>query len=307
MVGFSLFFINLQQKFNTKMKYIQVKFTAEPDSQDVRDIIAALAGEEGFESFTDEPDGLVGYCQENLFNEETLGHTLQNLPVPNVKVTFTASHIEDKNWNEEWEKGGFEPIIIDNRCAIVCKNMEDEATAAQNSLDTIPMKIVIDAKQAFGTGTHETTQMIVSLLLSLDLTDKRVLDCGCGTGILGIVAAKCGAKEVVCYDIDEWSVRNAEHNAELNGVELDVLEGDKSVLSHVSGVFDVIMANINRNIILEDIEDFVSVMTTDSKIILSGFYEQDAESILQKAAELGLKESQRLLNHDWCCLLLERG
>ena len=289
------------------MKYIQVKFTAEPDSLDVRDIIAALAGEEGFESFTDEPDGLVGYCQENLFNEETLGHTLQNLPVPNVKVTFTASHIEDKNWNEEWEKGGFEPIIIDNRCAIVCKNMEDEATAAQNSLDTIPMKIVIDAKQAFGTGTHETTQMIVSLLLDQDLTDKRVLDCGCGTGILGIVAAKCGAKEVVCYDIDEWSVRNAEHNAELNGVELDVLEGDKSVLSHVSGVFDVIMANINRNIILEDIEDFVSVMTTDSRIILSGFYEQDAESILQKAAELGLKESQRLLNHDWCCLLLERG
>ena len=289
------------------MKYIQVKFTAEPDSLDVRDIIAALAGEEGFESFTDEPDGLVGYCQENLFNEETLGHTLQNLPVPNVKVTFTASHIEDKNWNEEWEKGGFEPVIIDNRCAIVCKNMEDEATAAQNSLDTIPMKIVIDAKQAFGTGTHETTQMIVSLLLGQDLTDKRVLDCGCGTGILGIVAAKCGAKEVVCYDIDEWSVRNAEHNAELNGVELDVLEGDKSVLSHVSGVFDVIMANINRNIILEDIEDFVSVMTTDSRIILSGFYEQDAESILQKAAELGLKESQRLLNHDWCCLLLERG
>ena len=289
------------------MKYIQVKFTAEPDSQDVRDIIAALAGEEGFESFTDEPDGLVGYCQENLFNEETLGHTLQNLPVPDVKVSFTASHIEDKNWNEEWEKGGFEPIIIDNRCAIVCKNMEDEATAAQNSLDTIPMKIVIDAKQAFGTGTHETTQMIVSLLLNQDLTDKRVLDCGCGTGILGIVAAKCGAKEVVCYDIDEWSVRNAEHNAELNSVELDVLEGDKSVLSHVSGVFDVIMANINRNIILEDIEDFVSVMTTDSKIILSGFYEQDAESILQKAAELGLKESQRLLNHDWCCLLLERG
>ena len=148
--------------------------------------------------------------------------------------------------------------------------------------------------------------MIVSLLLNQDLKEKRVLDCGCGTGILGIVAAKCGAKEVVSYDIDEWSVRNAEHNAELNGVELDVLEGDKRVLSHVSGVFDVILANINRNIILEDIDEFVSVMTTDSKIILSGFYEQDAEAILQKANELGLKENQRLLNHDWCCLLLER-
>lgn len=232
---------------------------------------------------------------------------MQDLPLPDVKVSFTSSRVEDKNWNEEWEKAGFEPIVIDNRCAIVCKNMEEASAAAQPLLETIPMKIVIDAKQAFGTGTHETTQMIVSLLLDMDLKDKRVLDCGCGTGILGIVAAKCGAREAVCYDIDEWSVRNAQHNAGLNGVELEVLEGDRSVLSHISGVFDVIMANINRNIILDDIEDFASVMTTGSKMLLSGFYEQDADAILQKAAALGLKEHRRLLNHDWCCLLLERG
>ena len=288
------------------MKYIQVKFTAEPDSQDVRDIIAALAAEVGFDSFTDEPDGLVGYCQEDLFNKETLTEIIQILPIPDVKVSFEAAKAEDKNWNEEWEKAGFDPIIIDDRCAISCKNMEEDATATYPQLEKIPMKITIDAQQAFGTGTHETTQMIVSLLLNQDLKEKRVLDCGCGTGILGIVAAKCGAKEVVSYDIDEWSVRNAEHNAELNGVELDVLEGDRRVLSHVSGVFDVILANINRNIILEDIDEFVSVMTTESKIILSGFYEQDAEAIIQKANELGLKENQRLLNHDWCCLLLER-
>ena len=288
------------------MKYIQVKFSAEPDSQDVRDIIAALAAEVGFDSFTDEPDGLVGYCQEDLFNKETLTEIIQSLPIPDVKVSFEAAKAEDKNWNEEWEKAGFDPIIIDDRCAIICKNMEEDATATYPQLEKIPMKIAIDAQQAFGTGTHETTQMIVSLLLNQDLKEKRVLDCGCGTGILGIVAAKCGAKEVVSYDIDEWSVRNAEHNAELNGVELDVLEGDKRVLSHVSGVFDIILANINRNIILEDIDEFVSVMTTESKIILSGFYEQDAEAILQKANELGLKENQRLSNHDWCCLLLER-
>ena len=288
------------------MKYIQVKFTAEPDSQDVRDIIAALAAEVGFDSFTDEPDGLVGYCQEDFFNKETLTEIIQSLPIPDVKVSFEAAKAEDKNWNEEWEKAGFDPIIIDDRCAIICKNMEEDATATYPQLEKIPIKIAIDAQQAFGTGTHETTQMIVSLLLNQDLKEKRVLDCGCGTGILGIVAAKCGAKEVVSYDIDEWSVRNAEHNAELNGVELDVLEGDRRVLSHVSGVFDIILANINRNIILEDIDEFVSVMTTESKIILSGFYEQDAEAILQKANELGLKENQRLLNHDWCCLLLER-
>ena len=288
------------------MKYIQVKFTAEPDSQDVRDIIAALAAEVGFDSFTDEPDGLVGYCQEDLFNEETLTETMQNLPILDVKVSFDAAQAEDKNWNEEWEKAGFDPIIINNRCAIICKNMEEDAIVTYPQLETIPMKIVIDAQQAFGTGTHETTQMIVSLLLDQELKGKRTLDCGCGTGILSIVAAKSGAREAVCYDIDEWSVRNARHNAELNGVEIDVLEGDKSVLSHVNGVFDVIMANINRNIILDDLEAFAGVTTTDSKMILSGFYEQDATPILQKATELGLKEGLRLLNHGWCCLLLER-
>lgn len=287
------------------MRYIQVEFTAKPDNQDIRGIIAALAGDNGFESFSEDKDKLIGYCQEELFHAESLENTLQNFPIPDVEITFTVSNVEDRNWNEEWEKAGFDPIIIDNQCAIVCGNKLEDANHQQD-IDSIPTKIVIDAKQAFGTGTHETTQMIVSLLLSQNLTGKRVLDCGCGTGVLGIVAAKYGAKEVVAYDIDEWSVNNAQHNAELNEVELDVLEGDKRVLSHVNGVFDYVLANINRNIILEDLSAFVSVMTTNSRIILSGFYEQDAEIILKEAENLGLEECKRITNHDWCCLLLEK-
>lgn len=287
------------------MRYIQVEFTTKPDNQDIRDIIAALAGDNGFESFSEDKGKLIGYCQEELFHAESLENTLQNFPIPDVEITFTASNVEDRNWNEEWEKAGFDPIIIDNQCAIVCGNKLEDANHQQD-IDSIPTKIVIDAKQAFGTGTHETTQMIVSLLLSQNLTGKRVLDCGCGTGILGIVAAKYGAKEVVAYDIDEWSVNNAQHNAELNEVELDVLEGDKRVLSHVNGVFDYVLANINRNIILEDLSAFVSVMTTNSRIILSGFYEQDAEIILKEAENLGLEECKRVMNHNWCCLLLEK-
>ncbi len=287
------------------MRYIQVEFTANPDNQDIRDIIAALAGDNGFESFSEDKGKLIGYCQEELFHAESLENTLQNFPIPDVEITFTASNVEDRNWNEEWEKAGFDPIIIDNQCAIVCGNKLEDANHQQD-IDSIPTKIVIDAKQAFGTGTHETTQMIVSLLLNQNLTGKRVLDCGCGTGILGIVAAKYGAKEVVAYDIDEWSVNNAQHNAELNEVELDVLEGDKRVLSHVNGVFDYVLANINRNIILEDLSAFVSVMTTNSRIILSGFYEQDAEIILKEAENLGLEECKRVMNHNWCCLLLEK-
>lgn len=287
------------------MRYIQVEFTAKPDNQDIRDIIAALASDNGFESFSEDKGKLIGYCQEELFHVESLENTLQNFPIPDVEITFTASNVEDRNWNEEWEKAGFDPIIIDNQCAIVCGNKLEDANHQQD-IDSIPTKIVIDAKQAFGTGTHETTQMIVSFLLNQNLTGKRVLDCGCGTGILGIVAAKYGAKEVVAYDIDEWSVNNAQHNAEVNEVELDVLEGDKRVLSHVSGVFDFVLANINRNIILGDLSAFVSVMTTNSRIILSGFYEQDAEIILKEAENLGLEECKRVMNHDWCCLLLEK-
>ena len=287
------------------MRYIQVEFTANPDNQDIRDIIAALAGDNGFESFSEDKGKLIGYCQEELFHAESLENTLQNFPIPDVEITFTASNVEDRNWNEEWEKAGFDPIIIDNQCAIVCGNKLEDANHQQD-IDSIPTKIVIDAKQAFGTGTHETTQMIVSLLLSQNLTGKRVLDCGCGTGILGIVTAKYGAKEVVAYDIDEWSVSDAQHNAELNEVELDVLEGDKRVLSHVNGVFDYVLANINRNIILEDLSAFVSVMTTNSRIILSGFYEQDVEIILKEAENLGLEECKRVMNHNWCCLLLEK-
>ena len=287
------------------MRYIQVEFTAKPDNQDIRDIIAALAGDNGFESFSEDKGKLIGYCQEEFFHAESLENTLQNFPIPDVEITFTASNVEDRNWNEEWEKAGFDPIIIDNQCAIVCGNKLEDANHQQN-IESIPTKIVIDAKQAFGTGTHETTQMIVSLLLNQNLTGKRVLDCGCGTGILGIVAAKYGAKEVFAYDIDEWSVNNAQHNAELNEVELDVLEGDKRVLSHISGVFDFVLANINRNIILEDLSAFVSVMTTNSRIILSGFYEQDAEIILKEAENLGLEECKRVMNHNWCSLLLEK-
>ncbi len=306
MIGFPLNFIILHWKFNITMKYIQAKFIIEPDSQDARDIVAAIAGSEGFESFSDDKDGLTGFCQEELFDSESLRYTLSSFPIPDVQVTFMASQVEDKNWNEEWEKKGFEPILIDNRCAIVCQNQQSISATYHALTDTIPMKIVIDAQQAFGTGTHETTQMIVSYLLNHDLNGKRILDCGCGTGILGIVAAKCGAKETVCYDIDEWSVRNALHNAELNNVTLDVLEGDKRVLSHISGVFDTILANINRNILLNDMETFVGVMATDAMLILSGFYEADVDIILKKAVSLGLQECQRQLNHDWCCLVLKR-
>lgn len=283
------------------MKYYEAIFTITPDSEPARDIVSALAGEAGFESFDNEADGLKGYVQVDLFDKEKLNTSLNGFPIDGVHVDYKISEVNDEDWNATWEQEGFEPIKIADKCVIYDAKDADKI----NSDDSLPkMKIGIDARQAFGTGTHETTQMMVGTLLELDLKGKHVLDCGCGTGILGIVAAKCGASEVVGYDIDDWSVRNALHNAELNGVKMEVFEGDKGVLSHVSGLFDVVLANINRNILLADMPAFRDVMGSDSLLIISGFYEEDIPVLLDKAKELGLEEVSRKTNGDWACVKL---
>lgn len=283
------------------MKYYEAIFTITPDSEPARDIVSALAGEAGFESFDNEADGLKGYVQVDLFDKEKLNTSLNGFPIDGVHVDYKMSEVNDEDWNATWEQEGFEPIKIADKCVVYDAKDADKI----NSDDSLPkMKIGIDARQAFGTGTHETTQMMVGTLLELDLKGKHVLDCGCGTGILGIVAAKCGASEVVGYDIDDWSVRNALHNAELNGVKMEVFEGDKGVLSHVSGLFDVVLANINRNILLADMPAFRDVMGSDSLLIISGFYEEDIPVLLDKAKELGLEEVSRKTNGDWACVKL---
>lgn len=299
-------FFPIFYKFATKikhtMKYLQYDFKIMPDTQTARDLVAALAGEAGFESFEDYKDGIRGFVQTDQDNRPQLDAALKVFPLADTKVSYSVSEVEDKDWNETWEEKGFDPIRIGNRCIIEDARHSDDTPAEDDSA----LHIRIEARQAFGTGTHETTRMMVSTLLNMDLTGKRVLDCGCGTGILGIVAAKQGAKEVTGYDIDEWSVRNAEHNAELNGVSMDILEGDSSVLSHVSGLFDVVLANINRNVLLHDMPAFADVMATPAKLLLSGFYEEDVPLLIAKAAELGMHETARRSDGDWCCLVMEK-
>lgn len=292
------------------MKYKKVIFQIQPWSQTASDLTAALAAEAGCESFEDADEQLYAYAQTDLLDASVLSALLNDFPMPDVKVGFEVTDAEDKNWNEVWEQEGFDPIDIDGKC-IICDARRSEPDVPHSSVaasdNESPLIIPIEAKQAFGTGTHETTRMIVSTLLNIGVSGKRVLDCGCGTGILGIVAAKLDAEEVVAYDIDEWSVRNTEHNARLNHVAIQVWEGDANVLSHICGTFDVVLANINRNILLADMDAFVSVMSPHSTLILSGFYEEDAPLLLEKAASFGLQETARKTDSNWCCLLLERN
>lgn len=287
------------------MKYLVAKFkiaTSEDLLQVCKDLLADSAAEAGFESFEETQEGLEAYVQKDLFDKDALDASIADFPIEGTDISYTIEDAEDKDWNEEWEEQGFDPICVDDQVLIYdAKHPELHPTTSPDHIE-----IGIEAKLAFGTGNHETTRMIVSTLLNMNLYKMRVLDCGCGTGILGLVASKLGASEVVGYDIDEWSVENAKHNAQLNGVDnLEVYFGNASVINHISGVFDVVLANINRNILIEDIKSFRGVLNEGGYMILSGFYEEDIPVLLEKAKEFGLYESGRRTDNNWACLVLK--
>ncbi len=284
-----------------KYKVADFKVTGpETLMQTARDLIADITSEIGFEAFEDTDNGIKGYVQRDIFDQGSLDYSLSTLPLEGVSVTYSLEDMEDKDWNEQWEEAGFDPIDINGKILVYDARRERPMPAQDETL------VGIKAKQAFGTGTHYTTQMVIESLLELGVEQKRVLDCGCGTGILGIVASKLGASEVVGYDIDEWSADNAKANAAVNGVNnMQVLYGDASALTHISGLFDVVLANINRNILLNDMSAYVEVMASKARLVMSGFYEEDIPLLLDKATSLGLEETGRKKKDEWCCLQLK--
>ena len=302
-------FCNFAGKFNKEMKYYEVTFNikgAEELQQTACDVFASMAAEAGFETFEECENGLKGYVQQNLFDRSALDGIIEDFPLP-FSISYTVEEAEDKDWNEQWEKEGFMPICIQMPVS------RGEGVLAIHDGRHLPEKmdmgIEIDAHLAFGTGTHETTRMIVTSLLDLDLNNKRFLDCGTGTGILAITALKLGASEAIGYDIDEWSVDNARHNAVINRVDdhFQSYLGDAKVLDDaIQGHFDIITANINRNILLADMPAFVGKMKEHAILILSGFYEDDIEILTRKATELGLQKKAQRLDDHWACLVFEK-
>lgn len=289
------------------MKYIEARFkiTCSADIlQTCKDLLMDLAGDAGFESFNEEAGEVHGYAQKALFNRDVLDREISHFPVAHVKIGYTISDVADVDWNQTWEENGFEPINVDDRILIydARHTTSDKLTAAGGQ-----MLIGIDAVQAFGSGAHQTTRLMLSALLRMDPADRRVLDCGCGTGILGIAASMLGARTVVAFDIDEWSVDNTWHNAMLNGTgNLHVLHGDAAVIPDADGPFDVVMANINRNILLRDLPAYVRAMSPDSALIISGFFTTDAPLLQESAAALGLQETDCRSEDEWCCIAFRK-
>ena len=283
------------------MKYFEVDFQLSPLSQDACDILAALTADAGFESFEETQHGIRGYVQQPLLDRQALEDIVNNFPIMGTNIIYTINKAEDKDWNEQWEQEGFEPIIVGNNRLAIHDGRHLPSQPADISVE-------IDARLAFGTGTHETTQMICEWMLDMPMKDLRVMDAGCGTGILGIVALKLKANHVTAYDIDEWSSDNTCHNAVVNRVDsqLSVYCGDASLFDSKTADYDLVLANINRNILLNDMPRFCQIMKQDAKLILSGFYTEDIPLLEARGKELGLTLTGAKNRDKWASIIMQR-
>ena len=280
------------------MKYFEVEFSVNPYSEEACDVLSSLLADVGFETFVPKAEGLEAYIQQAFYDEESVRQLTKDFPLPHFNISFITREAPDEDWNQRWEEEGFEPIVIDSLVGI------------HDTRHTCPSPctydITINPRMAFGTGTHPTTRQILRQLCSMDMQDKSIVDAGCGTGVLGFLCSMRGAKDVFSYDIDSWSVENTKINADLNGItNIRVQEGDASVLSS-SPMFDLLIANINRNILLQDMPRFAKVLKPKGQLLLSGFYESDIPLLLQKGEELGLSLEKETCEEGWAMLFLRK-
>ncbi len=266
--------------------YIEYDFTVHP-LQPASDILIAELGAVGFESFVEEAHGVLAYIQKTDWKASMLDN-VEILSNPSFKISYVRKEIEQENWNATWEQN-FQPIIVDDVCMI---------RAPFHEKKEVTYDIVIEPKMSFGTGHHETTHMMLQHLLELDLGGKATLDMGSGTGVLAILAAMRGARPVDAIDIDNWCYLNAKENVERNSVgQVNVFEGDASLLKDQG--YDIIIANINRNILLEDIGTYVSCLNSKGVLLLSGFYKTDLDVISKKCVDEGLLFEKNLEKNNW--------
>ncbi|WP_430612101.1 50S ribosomal protein L11 methyltransferase [Flavobacterium sp. JP2137] len=278
-----------------EVSYIAYRFEVEPRELGTEILIAELA-EKAFESFEESENGVSAYVQKSLWSEDILDG-VQILGSSDFKISYIVEDIEQINWNEEWEKN-FNPIDVDGVCYV--RAPFHEKTSAKYD-------IVIEPKMSFGTGHHETTYMMIRHILQNEMADKVVLDMGCGTAILGILASMRGAKQVDAIDIDNWCYLNSIENAERNACNnMAIFEGDASILTKEEK-YDIILANINRNILLNDMATYVQCLKPAGSIYFSGFYTEDIPYIKEEAAKQGLEYISQLEKNNWVSLKFNKA
>jgi len=269
--------------------YLGYHFTVEPRELGSEILVAEL-GEKPFESFVETEFGVIAYIQKHLWSEDIL-EDIFLLNSPEFTVSYKIEEIDQVNWNEEWEKN-FEAIDVDGKCHV---------RAPFHPKTNAEFDIVIEPKMSFGTGHHETTHMMIQHLLEMDVTNKKTLDMGCGTAILAILAEMKGAHPIDAIDIDNWCYLNSIENAERNNCHhISVYEGDADLLKGKK--YDLIIANINRNILLNDMQQYVDCMNENAILLLSGFYEEDIPVIDASCTEKGLTYLKKFQRNNWVSL-----
>lgn len=272
------------------MNYIELNVKNQSNSE-LNDVLIAELGEIGFESFAESEEGFLAYIREDLFDTDLIGN-LQIIELNPDCFSYTYQLVEDQNWNAVWESN-YEAVVIANRCGI-------RAPFHPENKD-VEYDLVIEPKMSFGTAHHETTSNMIEFLLEEDLKNKTVLDMGCGTSVLAILAAKRGGINIYAIDNDEWAYENSLENIERNQVpEIKVLLGDAALLHDMS--FDVIIANINRNILLNDIKHYVNVLNDNGVLLMSGFYEQDIPAIKEETEKYNLHFDRYKLKNNWVAI-----
>ncbi|MCC8176460.1 MAG: 50S ribosomal protein L11 methyltransferase [Bacteroidales bacterium] len=279
--------------------YIATRIELKPCDETATDLLAYELGEAGYESFVPDEHGLTAYIRKELADEQAVVRAVETLPGEPRQTTITHELIEGQDWNSEWERHYFQPIVVGDQC-VVHSSFHTDYPKAQYD-------IVIDPKMAFGTGHHATTEQMLTGLLSLDLEGKSVIDMGTGTGILAILAAMRGASTVTGIEIDPMAQENAVENVAINHhPEIKVLLGDVSSLKKVEPA-DVFLANINRNVILNDLSVYVEKLKPCGTMLLSGFYlGKDADMVEDEAKRLGLTKLAQSTINQWTCLMLSK-
>ena len=273
------------------MNYIKISINVANMPEYKADVLTFELGEIGFSTFETENDTLIAYAKQTDFSAESLKQMAEDNELSSDD--YSVEEVEDKDWNEEWEKNYFQPILVDggeSKCVIHSSFHTDVPEAEYD--------IVINPKMSFGTGHHETTSSMLRWILSDSMQGKKVLDMGCGTAVLGILAKMRGAEYVMGVDIDEWCKENATESAAINNIDMEIKLGDASILPK-ENTFDVILANINRNILLADMDKYVACLNNGGNLYMSGFYTEDIPVIKEKAESLGLKYEDFKEKNNW--------
>ena len=275
------------------MFYSRLQVICNPDFSE---ILMAEIAEVGFDTFMETEKGFEAFVEQNQFDKQKL-QDIKDKYTPLTSVVFYIDRVEKKNWNEEWEKS-YEPIVVADTIIIRADFHKPEKQ--------YPYEIIITPKMSFGTGHHQTTHLMLKAQLTIDHKNKTVMDAGTGTAVLAIMASKLGAKKVEAFDIDSWSVENGNENTAVNRcANIRIQQGKLSALSF-SENFDIILANINKNILLEEMHQYAAYLKPGGRLLLSGFYETDIPDLLQKAQQHDLKKAGSDTRDGWACLLLEK-